>query len=53
MSGKATSFLATGFDRGASDLSGNQRIGIAPLWGCSSSVLVLLIWVKPNGDFAK
>jgi len=53
LSGKATSFLAPALIAIASDLSGSQRIGIAPVVGLFIIGLVLLVWVKPNGDFAK
>ena len=53
LSGKATSFLAPALIAIASDVSGSQRIGIAPVVGLFIIGLVLLVWVKPNGDFAK
>ena len=53
LSGKATSFIAPFAIAIASDLSGSQRIGVAPLIGLFLIALILLIWVKPNGEQAK
>jgi UMF1 family MFS transporter len=53
LSGKATSFLAPALIAIASDLTGSQRLGITPVVGLFIIGLVLLAWVKPNGDFAK
>ena len=50
LSGKATTFLAPMLIAIASDLSGSQRIGIMPIAGLFLLGLVLLIWVKPEGD---
>jgi UMF1 family MFS transporter len=50
LSGKATAFLAPGLVALASDMSGNARIGITPLIGLFLIGLVLLLWVKPQGD---
>ncbi|MCV6823018.1 MULTISPECIES: MFS transporter [Halocynthiibacter] len=50
LSGKATAFMAPGLIAIFSDLSGNQRIGITPLIALFTIGLVLLIWVKPQGD---
>ena len=50
LSGKATSFIAPFAIAVASDLSGSQRIGVAPLIGLFLVGLVLLIWVKPHGE---
>lgn len=53
LSGKATSFLAPALIAIASDVTGSQRLGITPVVGLFIIGLVLLAWVKPNGDFAK
>ncbi len=53
LSGKATSFLAPGLIAIASDITGSQRLGITPVVGLFIIGLVLLAWVKPNGDFVK
>ncbi|KIN63041.1 Major facilitator superfamily protein (MFS) transporter [Sulfitobacter noctilucicola] len=53
LSGKATSFLAPALIAVTSDLTGSQRLGISPVVGLFIIGLILLAWVKPNGDFAK
>lgn len=53
LSGKATSFLAPALIAVTSDLTGSQRLGITPVVGLFIIGLVLLAWVKPNGDFVK
>lgn len=53
LSGKATSFLAPALIAVTSDLTGSQRLGITPVVGLFILGLILLAWVKPNGDFAK
>lgn len=50
LSGKATAFIAPFAIAVASDISGSQRIGVAPLIGLFLVGLVLLIWVKPYGE---
>lgn len=50
LSGKATAFIAPFAIAIASDVSGSQRIGVAPLIGLFLVGLILLLWVKPNGD---
>jgi UMF1 family MFS transporter len=50
LSGKATAFLAPGLIAIASDLSGNQQIGVMPLIALFIVGLVLLRWVKPSGE---
>lgn len=52
LSGKATAFIAPFAIAVASDLSGSQRIGVAPLIGLFLIALILLVWVKPNGEQA-
>ncbi|MFD2741427.1 MFS transporter [Sulfitobacter aestuarii] len=51
LSGKATSFLAPALIAIASDVSGSQRIGVTPVIGLFLFGLILLAWVKPEGDF--
>jgi MFS transporter, UMF1 family len=53
LSGKATSFLAPALIAVASDVSGSQRLGITPVVGLFILGLILLAWVKPQGDFAR
>ncbi len=50
LAGKATSFLAPLMIGLLTDISGSQRIGVTPLIGLFLTGLVLLIWVKPDGD---
>ena len=50
LTGKATSFLAPLLIAVTTDLSGSQRIGITPLILLFLIGLVLLLWVKPNGE---
>lgn len=51
LSGKATTFLAPALIALTSDLTGSQRLGITPIAGLFILGLILLIWVKPQGDF--
>jgi UMF1 family MFS transporter len=51
LSGKATAFLAPALIAIVSDVTQNQRLGIAPIVGLFLLGLLLLIWVKPKGDF--
>jgi UMF1 family MFS transporter len=51
LSGKATSFLAPALIAVTSDLTGSQRLGITPVVGLFILGLVLLAWVKREGDF--
>lgn len=53
LSGKATSFLAPALIALTSQITGSQRLGVSPVVGLFIIGLVLLIWVKPRGDFAK
>ncbi len=53
LSGKATTFLAPALIAVVSDISGSQRIGIMPIAGLFLVGLVLLLWVKPEGDHTK
>lgn len=50
LSGKATAFLAPFLIAAVTDLTGNQRIGFAPLILIFLLALVLLVWVKPEGE---
>ncbi len=50
LSGKATTFLAPLLIAIVSDISGNQRLGVAPLVGLFLVALILLLWVKPEGE---
>ncbi|ABG30082.1 MFS transporter [Roseobacter denitrificans] len=52
LSGKATSFLAPASIAIVSDLTGSQRMGITPIVVLFILGLILLIWVKPKGDYA-
>ncbi|WP_187428548.1 MFS transporter [Roseobacter fucihabitans] len=51
LSGKATSFIAPALIALATDLSGSQRLGVTPIAGLFIFGLILLLWVKPKGDF--
>ncbi|MBB3994257.1 UMF1 family MFS transporter [Sulfitobacter undariae] len=53
LSGKATSFVAPALIALTSQLTGSQRLGVSPVVGLFIIGLVLLIWVKPRGDFSK
>jgi UMF1 family MFS transporter len=53
LSGKATSFLAPALIAFTSQITGSQRLGVSPVVGLFIVGLVLLIWVKPKGDFPK
>ncbi len=50
LSGKATSFLAPALIGLTSDLTGSQRLGITPVVGLFIIGLILLAWVKPQGE---
>lgn len=50
LSGKATSFLAPLLIGTATTLSGDQRIGVSPLIALFLVSLILLIWVRKDGD---
>jgi UMF1 family MFS transporter len=50
LAGKATAFLAPALIALASWISGSQRIGVTPVIGLFLIGLILLIWVKPNGE---
>ncbi|MEM1360948.1 MAG: MFS transporter [Pseudomonadota bacterium] len=50
LSGKATSFLAPLLIGTATALSGDQRIGVSPLIALFLVSLILLVWVRKDGD---
>ncbi|WP_096784245.1 MFS transporter [Rhodobacter sp. CZR27] len=50
LSGKVTSFIAPALIALVTTLSGSQRVGIAPLILLFLAGLVLLLWVKPDGE---
>ncbi|MBR9843808.1 MAG: MFS transporter [Rhodobacteraceae bacterium] len=53
LSGKATTFLAPALIAVVSDISGSQRLGITPIAGLFLLGMILLVWVKPEGDHTK
>lgn len=50
LAGKATTFVAPFSIALVTDLTGDQRLGIAPLAGLFLLALGLLVWVKPDGE---
>lgn len=52
LSGKATSFLAPLLIGITTYLTGSQQLGVSPVIGLFLIGLVLLVWVKPNGQWA-
>lgn len=52
LSGKATAFLAPALIGAVTFLTESARIGITPLIGLFLLALILLVWVKPEGDRA-
>ncbi|MEM7470335.1 MAG: MFS transporter [Pseudomonadota bacterium] len=50
LAGKATAFLAPASIALVTSLTDSQRIGVTPLIGLFLLGLVLLIWVKPEGE---
>ena len=50
LSGKATAFLAPALITFATLGTGSARLGIAPLVGLFLIGLVLMMWVKPQGE---
>lgn len=52
LSGKATSFLAPLSIGVMTDITGSQQLGVTPLIGLFIIGLVLLLWVKPDGEQA-
>lgn len=53
LSGKSTAFLAPALIAFATQMTGSARLGVSPLVVLFLISLVLLLWVKPNGDVAK
>jgi UMF1 family MFS transporter len=52
LAGKATSFIAPLSIGAVTDITGSQQLGIVPLIVLFVVGLVLLLWVKPDGDRA-
>ncbi len=52
LSGKSTAFLAPMLIAMATQATGSARLGVSPLVGLFVISLILLIWVKPEGDTA-
>jgi UMF1 family MFS transporter len=50
LSGKVTSFLAPGLVALATQITDSQRLGVAPLIGLFLIGLILLVFVKPDGE---
>lgn len=50
LSGKATAFLAPFLIASVTAMTGDQRVGISPLIVMFLLALVLLVWVKPEGE---
>ena len=50
LAGKATAFLAPAAIAVVSDLTGSQRLGVTPLIALFLAGLILLFWVRPEGD---
>ena len=50
LTGKATSFIAPFLVALATDLSGSQRVGVVPILALLAIGLVLMAWVRPEGD---
>lgn len=50
LSGKATSFLAPLSIAVATDITGSQQLGVTPLIALFLIGLILLLWVKPDGE---
>ena len=52
LSGKVASFISPFLIAVATDITGSARLGISPVIGLFALGLVLLIWVKPEGETA-
>ena len=52
LSGKATSFLAPFLIGVVTLATGSQQIGVTPLIGLFLVGLIMLFWVRPEGDHA-
>ncbi|WP_226780170.1 MFS transporter [Oceaniglobus trochenteri] len=53
LAGKATSFVAPLLIGAATYVSSSQQIGVSPLIALFALGLILLLWVKPDGDRAE
>ncbi len=53
LSGKATSFLAPLLIGITTAATGSQSLGVTPIIGLFAIGLILLVWVKPDGDRAE
>ena len=53
LAGKATAFIAPTLIGVVTATTGSQQIGVSPLIGLFLIGLVLLVWVKPQGDSAE
>lgn len=53
LSGKATSFMAPFLIAVTSQVTGSQRLGVTPLVVLFLIGLILLLWVKPDGEHEK
>ncbi|WP_113912140.1 MFS transporter [Roseovarius dicentrarchi] len=53
LAGKATAFIAPALIGVVTAATGSQQIGVSPLIGLLLIGLVLLVWVKPQGDPAE
>ncbi|MCQ0091007.1 MFS transporter [Roseovarius sp. M141] len=53
LAGKATAFIAPALIGVVTAATGSQQIGVSPLIGLFLIGLVLLVWVKPQGDSAE
>ena len=52
LSGRATAFLAPSLILLITNVSGSTRIGVSPVIGLFALGLILLVWVKAEGDRA-
>ncbi len=50
LSGKATAFLAPALIATATQITGSARLGVSPLLGLFVISLILLFWVRPDGE---
>ena len=53
LAGRATTFVAPALIAIVTDVTGSQQLGVTPLIGLFLAGLVLLAWVKPDGDRAE
>lgn len=52
LSGRATAFMAPALIGVVTNMTGSARIGVSPLVGLFVLGLILLVWVKPDGEKA-